>query len=139
MKALPEQNEAYMGRKRIVIVDDDPLISKTIDMCLSKRGHDVKVFYSGADMVKHLFDEKPDSILLDIRLPDCDGWFIAKLLEGFDWAKSVPIIMMSVLDPDSRKVSEFKPHAYIQKPFDMGFLIQTVEQSLSMDNSALAF
>ena len=128
-----------MERKRIIIVDDDPLISKTINMCLSKRGHDVKVFYSGADMVKHLFDEKPDSILLDIRLPDCDGWFIARLLEKFNWARSVPLIVMSVLEPDRKKVAEFKPHAYIQKPFDMGFLIQTVEQSLGETNPALAF
>lgn len=127
-----------MERKRIIIVDDDPLISKTINMCLSKRGHDVKVFYSGADMVKHLFDEKPDSILLDIRLPDCDGWFIAKLLEKFNWASSVPLIIMSVLEPDRKKVAEFKPHAYIQKPFDMGFLIQTVEQSLGETNPALS-
>ena len=128
-----------MERKRIIIVDDDPLISKTINMCLSKRGHDVKVFYSGADMVKHLFDEKPDSILLDIRLPDCDGWFIARLLEKFNWARSVPLIVMSVLEPDRKKVAEFKPHAYIQKPFDMGFLIQTVEQSLGETNPALVF
>mgnify|MGYP005857679371 CR=1 FL=1 len=127
-----------MERKRIVIVDDDPLISKTINMCLSKRGYEVKAFYSGADMVKHLFDEKPDSILLDIRLPDCDGWFIAKMLGKFDWGHSVPVIVMSVLDPDSKKVAEFKPHAYIQKPFDMGLLIQTVEQSLGMAKPSLA-
>lgn len=127
-----------MERKRIVILDDDPLISKAINLCLSKRGYDVKVFYSGADMVKHLFEEKPDSILLDIRLPDCDGWFIAKLLEKFDWAKSVPIVIMSVLEPDTKKVTEFKPHAYIQKPFDMGLLIQTVEQSLAGMKPAIA-
>jgi DNA-binding response OmpR family regulator len=139
MAALFERCDVAMDRKRIVIVEDDPLISKTINMCLSKRGHEVKAFYSGADMVKYLLDEKPDSILLDIRLPDCDGWFIAGLLEKFEWAKSVPVIVMSVLDPDNRKVSEFKPHAYIQKPFDMGFLIQTVEQSLGLGSPAFAF
>ena len=128
-----------MERKRVVIVDDDPLISKTINVCLSKRGYDVKVFHNGADMVKHLFSEKPDSILLDIRLPDCDGWFIAGLLEKFEWAKSIPIIVMSVLDPDNKKVAEFRPHAYIQKPFDMGFLVQTVEQSLGTGNPAFAY
>ena len=127
-----------MGRKKIVVVDDDPLISKTINMCLSKRGHDVRVFHSGADVVRYLFDEKPDSILLDIKLPDCDGWFIAKLLEKFNWASAVPVIIMSVLEPDRKKVAEFKPHAYIQKPFDMGFLIQAVEQCLGETNPALA-
>ena len=120
-----------MGRKKVVIVDDDTLLSKTIDICLSKRGHDVRVFYSGVDAVRYLFEEKPDSIVLDIRLPDCDGWFIARLLEKLEWSERVPIIVTSVLEPDRREVAEVKPYAYIQKPFDMGQLMQTVERSLN--------
>lgn len=126
-----------MGRKRILIVDDDTLLSKTIDICLSKRGHDVKVFYSGADTVKYLLEGKPDLIVLDIRLPDCDGWFIARLLEKLEWTEKVPIIVISVLEPDRGKVAEVKPYAYIQKPFDMGQLVQTVERSLSEERIPL--
>jgi len=120
-----------MGRKKIIVVNDDSILSKTIDMCLSKRGHDVKVFRSGADAVKYLFEDTPDSVLLDIRLPDCDGWFIAQLFEKLEWLEKVPIIVISVLEPDRRKVAEFKPYAYISKPFDMGQLVETVESSLS--------
>jgi DNA-binding response OmpR family regulator len=78
-----------------------------------------------------LFEEKPDSIVLDIRLPDCDGWFIAKLIDKLEGLEKVPVIVLSVLDPDRRKVAELKPYAYIQKPFDMGQLVQAVEGSLS--------
>lgn len=120
-----------MGRKKVLIVDDNSLLAKTIAMCLSKKGHDVKVFYSGVDAVKYLFEEKPDTVVVDIRLPDCDGWFIARLLDGLEWSERVPIIVTSVLEPDRRKVAEVKPYAYIQKPFDMGQLVQTVERSLS--------
>jgi len=120
-----------MDRKKVVVVDDDSILSKTINMCLSKRGHDVKVFYSGADAVKHFFEEKPDSIVLDLRLPDCEGWFIARLSEKLEWLKKVPIIVISVLEPDRRKVVELKPYAYIQKPFDMWQLVETVENSLA--------
>jgi DNA-binding response OmpR family regulator len=119
-----------MGRKRILIVDDDSLLAKTIDMCLSKKGYDVKVFYKGADAVKYLFEEKPDLILLDIRLPDCDGWFLAKLLEKLELAERVPLVVISVLEPDRGKVAEAKPYAYIQKPFDMAQLMQVVERGL---------
>jgi DNA-binding response OmpR family regulator len=119
-----------MGRKRILIVDDDSLLAKTIDMCLSKKGYDVKVFYKGADAVKYLFEEKPDLILLDIRLPDCDGWFLAKLLEKLELAERVPLVFISVLEPDRGKVAEAKPYAYIQKPFDMAQLMQVVERGL---------
>ena len=119
-----------MGRKRILIVDDDSLLAKTIDMCLSKKGYDVKVFYKGVDAVKYLFEEKPDLILLDIRLPDCDGWFLAKLLEKLELAERVPLVVISVLEPDRGKVAEAKPYAYIQKPFDMAQLMQVVERTL---------
>ncbi len=122
-----------MAAKKVLIVDDDSLISRTIDMCLSKRGHHVKVLYNGVDAVKYLFEEKPDSLVLDIRLPDCDGWFIAKFLEKLEWFEKVPIIVISVLEPDRRQIAEFKPYAYIQKPFDMGQLLQTVENSLSKE------
>ena len=119
-----------MASKKIMIVDDDTLLLKTIDLCLSKKGHDVRVFVSGVDAVKHLFEERPDLLVLDIRLPDCDGWFIAELLEKFGWSEEVPLIMISVLEPDRRKVAKVKPYAYIQKPFDMGRLVQTVERGL---------
>ncbi len=120
-----------MERKKIMVVDDDAILSKIIHMCLSKKGHDVRVLYSGADAVSCLFEEKPDLLVLDIRLPDCDGWFIAKLMKKLEWAKKVPLIVISVLDPDRVNVAEVKPYAYIQKPFDMGQLLQTVERSLS--------
>lgn len=119
-----------MGKK-ILIVEDNSILAKTIDICLSKRGHDVRVFHSGADAVKYIFEERPDSIVLDIKLPDCSGWFIAEVLDKLEWAREVPLIVTSVLDPDGHKVATIKPYAYIQKPFDMGHLLQTVEQSLS--------
>ncbi len=120
-----------MTAKKILVVDDDALLSKTIDMCLSKRGHDVKLFYSGVDAVRHMFDEKPDLVVLDIKLPDCNGWFLTTLLEKLEWAEKVPVIVISVLEPDRKKVDELRPFAYIQKPFDMGQLTQMVEKSLS--------
>ena len=117
-----------------MIVDDDRLIAKTIDMCLSKRGYQVKVLHNGAAAVKYLFEEKPDLIILDIRLPDCDGWFIMDLLEKLEAAQKVPVIVISALEPDRHKVSEAKPYAYVQKPFDMGQLIQIAERSLKTSN-----
>ena len=120
-----------MVRKKIMIVDDDAFLSRMINIWLSKKGHDVRVCHNGADAVKSLFDEKPDLLVLDIRLPDCDGWFLTSLLERLEWAEKMPVIVISVLEPDRGKVAEAKPYAYIQKPFDMGQLMQTVERSLS--------
>lgn len=119
-----------MDKKRVLVVDDDFLLVKTIEMCLSKRGHEVMAFHSGVDAVKCLLEDKPDLMVLDIRLPDCDGWFLAKLLEKLELAERVPLIVISVLEPDRGKVAEARPYAYIQKPFDMGHLMQVVEKGL---------
>jgi DNA-binding response OmpR family regulator len=125
-----------MNKKKIAIIDDDPLISNLIDICLRNRGHDVKVLNSGIDAVKYLFEEKPDSILLDIVLPDCDGWFIAKLTKTIEQINSVPLIIMSVLEPETASLNTIQPHAFIQKPFAIDQLLQTVEMSLSVNTGA---
>lgn len=125
-----------MERKKVMVVDSNTLLSRTIDICLGKKGHEVVAFSNGADAVKYLFEEKPDSVVLDIRLPDCDGWFIAKLVGKLGWSNDVPLIVVSALEPNSVKMSELKPYAYIQKPFDMGHLLQTIETSLIGCNTA---
>jgi len=113
-----------------LIVDDDILLAHTMSLCLSQRGHIVTIASSGIEAVKQLFKEQPDLLVADIGLPDCDGWFIGGLVRKLGWADRVPVIMMSVLDPDREKITQNRPYAYIQKPFDMGHLIQTVEKTL---------
>ena len=117
--------------KKILIVDDDHLLTRTIDMGLRNRGYEVKVLYSAAAAVKSLIHEKPDLIVLDIRLPDCDGWFIPELMRELEMADGVAVIVMSVLDPDSHMITLNKPYAFIQKPFDMGEFLHLVERSLA--------
>lgn len=117
---------------KILVVDDDCLVARAIDMCLTKKGYDVKVFYSGIDVVMHLFCEKPLSMILDIKLPDCSGWFIAGLLRKLDArSQKVPLIITSVLEPDPKRIAEVQPYAYLHKPFHMGKLIQVIEESIS--------
>jgi DNA-binding response OmpR family regulator len=111
-------------------VNDNLLLSKAIETSLSKRGYDVKTFGKGADAIKYLFEEKPDLVLLNSRLPDCDGWFLARLLNKLGLGQEIPLIVISDLEPDREKLAEVKPYAYIQKPFDMAELTQVVERSL---------
>jgi len=100
-------------------------------MGLRNRGYEVKVLYSAAAAVKSLIHDKPDLIVLDIRLPDCDGWFIPELMRELEMAQGVAVIVMSVLDPDRNMITLNKPYAFIQKPFDMGEFIHLVEKSLA--------
>ena len=121
-----------------MVVDDDILLLKVINACLTKRGHKVYTFNKGIDAVKFLFEEKPDSVILDVKLPDCDGWFIARILHEVCTKENIQLIMISVLDEDHAKISEIKPYAYIQKPFDIGKLLDAVEKSLKHEQEFIA-
>jgi two-component system response regulator AtoC len=116
--------------KKIVIVDDNARLSETMSMCLRWRGHSVQVCHGSADAYLQISAEQPDLLVLDPGLPDSDGWQLANLLAEREFTEIVPIIVVSIQDPDRRTLAKVRPYAYIQKPFDMGQLIQTVEKGL---------
>lgn len=124
-----------MGKKKITIADDDVLLARMIEICLSQRGHQVKTVVTGLDAVKSFFQDKPDLLVLDIGLPDCSGWFLARLLARLETGSKLPIILMSTLDPDRGQLAEARPFAYIQKPFDIGQLIDIIENELNEEVS----
>lgn len=116
--------------KKIVIVDDNAILSEAMSMCLRWRGHSVQVCHGSADAYLHISAEQPDLLVLDPGLPDSDGWQLANLLAERELTEMVPIIVVSIQDPDRRNLARVKPYAYIQKPFDMGQLMQTIDKGL---------
>jgi DNA-binding response OmpR family regulator len=117
-------------KQKILLIENDRLLSKAIYICLSKKGYGVEVFQDGEQAVRHLLQIKPDSIVVDLEKPGCDVWFMAELLEKFGWAKRVPLILLSGLETEVGGTTEVRHWAQIQKPFDMGELVQIVERSL---------
>ena len=116
--------------KKIVIVDGNTILSEAMSMCLRWRGYSVRVCHSIADAYLHISAEQPDLMVLDPGLPDSDGWQLVDLLAEREFTEIVPIIVVSIQDPDRRNLAKVRPYAYIQKPFDMGQLIQTIENGL---------
>ena len=119
-----------MAKQKILLIENDLLLSKAIYICLSKKGYEVEVFQDGEQAVRRLLQIKPDSIVVDLESPGCDVSFIAELLEKFGWAKRVSLILLSGLETEVGGAPEVRHWAHIQKPFDMGELVQTIERSL---------
>jgi len=117
-------------KQKILLIESDQLLSKAICICLNKKGYEVEAFHDGEQAVKRLLQIKPDSIVVDLEKPGCDVWFLAELLEKFGWAKRVPLILLSGLATEIGKATEIRHWAHIQKPFDMGELVQIIERSL---------
>jgi two-component system KDP operon response regulator KdpE len=124
------------GGIKVVMVDDDVFLTRTVGMLLRKKGYIVNVFDKGVDAVKYFFDELPDVVILNSRLPDCNGCFIAGLLEKMDKTEKLLIIFLSVMETDRDKISKTGKAVFLQKPFDMGKLIDVIERNTH--NSSLA-
>lgn len=125
-----------MKNFKIMIIDDDPVIRELLEFNLSIRGYDVIAFESGLLALESFSIEKPDLILLDVMMPDMDGWEVLKILRDHYEYSDVKIIMLTARSTMRDKLigkSILKADEYITKPFDLNELLSQIEQLLSSD------
>ena len=84
-------------KKKILIVDDDPLILRMYERTMRRGGYDVEVARSGEEVFSSLYRQTPDLILLDIMMPRLNGVETLKILKGDEKTKHIPIIVLSNL------------------------------------------
>jgi len=103
---------------RILIADDDDDARRLVVKYLTVKGFVVSTAEDGSEACRRFFSEDPDLVLLDVNMPELDGWSV---LEEIRAASSVPVIMLTVLDSANCKVKGFSAGAddYITKPFDL--------------------
>ncbi len=85
-------------KKKIVLIEDDKILSETLSSGLNDAGFDVLRAYDGEEGLKLAESEKPDLILLDILLPKIDGLAVAKKLKSDPLTTDIPIIILTVLE-----------------------------------------
>ena len=106
-----------MANEKILVVDDDTNICELLRLYLEKDGYDVLTANDGATAVKRFQDENPDLMILDIMLPELDGWQVCREVRKFS---DKPIIMLTAKGETFDKVLGFELGAddYVTKPFD---------------------
>ncbi|MDD3375561.1 MAG: EAL domain-containing protein [Candidatus Omnitrophica bacterium] len=116
------------GKKRILVVDDEQSISKTLKLLLETRGYDVDVAETGREALEKAL-KKPDIILLDLVLPDIPGFDVCRKLRENKTTRLIPIIILSVRYLYEDKVEGLYLGAddYITKPFEYEELFARVE------------
>jgi CheY-like chemotaxis protein len=130
-----------MSQKRILIVDDNPIIQKTLSMKLKSSGYAVLTADDGGGAVGLVRRERPDLILLDIGFPPdvahgggvpWDGFLIMNWLKRLDEAKSIPVIIITGSDPSKYKAQALSAGAvsYFQKPIDNDQLLAAIRSIL---------
>ena len=123
------------NRLSVLVVDDDRAISRLIRQNLEDTDTQIFEAASGLDCIKILQQRKVDLIILDLRLPDFNGWGILSLLRLTEPLCDIPVIVVSVEPPDTALTGQFSPDEYIQKPFDIRDLLVRVRKVLGSRNT----
>ena len=120
-----------MKKYTILVVDDDPDIVSSTSLILEKSGYDVVVAYTGKEALEAVAD-KPDLILLDLMLPDIEGYEVADKIKSNPLYKNIPIVILSARGQDIDKYVAAKKGAvgYINKPFEVSNLLFTIKDVL---------
>jgi DNA-binding response OmpR family regulator len=122
-----------MNPKKILVVDDEVDLVKTIQFALEAEGYKVLVSYNGEDALNQSRKENPDLILLDLMLPKLDGYKVCRLLKFDEQYKHIPILMLTAKTQEKDKMLgvETGANEYITKPFDMDQLMEKMKAYLN--------
>lgn len=117
---------------KILVVDDEPHVVRLVSFKLEKAGFDVLTAASGQQALELTLSEQPALILLDVMLPDADGFAICCQLKEQLGPRAPKIVLLSARtqEADILKGYECGADSYITKPFDPQSLLTSVEQIL---------
>jgi len=126
----PEKDTA---QKRILIVDDDPLIVKILKDPLIKEGYKVHVANHGLEALQRVKSQQPDLIILDILMPLLDGFKTARLLKFDKRFRDIPIIVLTsrATEGERRMGEQVGANEYLYKPFRPPQVLSTVKRYLN--------
>ena len=121
-----------MQKQQILVVDDDKEIARLLRGYLEKAGFGVLVAHDGGTAVHTLRRDKPDLLLLDLMLPDMDGYDITRLVRTDANLQQIPIIMITARVEDSDKIVglELGADDYVTKPFNPAEVVARVRAQL---------
>ena len=125
-----------MDQKKILIVDDERDIVKALMIRLQRAGYEVVTAFDGAQAVFAAHKEKPDLIILDIRMPAGNGFGVAEKLKHSASTLSIPIIFLTGgPERDSEeKAMTLGARFYIKKPYDPEELLDAIKRALEKDS-----
>ena len=128
----PLKPEAIKGD--ILIVDDVPENLQILFTMLAEQGYEVRRVRTGRQALNVVLADPPDLILLDIRMPDLDGYEVCSQLKAQPTTAAIPVIFLSALDDSLDKIKAFSVGGadYISKPFQLAEVLIRVENQLTI-------
>jgi CheY-like chemotaxis protein len=115
---------------RVLIVDDEMATVEMLSKALSLLGHEPVPAYDGEHALRILAEDRPDLVLLDLMMPDMDGYETLRRLRELDRGREVPVLVVTA-SPDAdleQKVEAAGGDGYLRKPVGLDTLAQAVDQ-----------
>ncbi len=119
---------------KILVIDDDLAITELMNMLLKTHGFDVITTNSGAEGVKLVEARSPNVVLLDLMMPDMDGWQVSKAIRLFS---NVPILILSAINDPSMVASVLDTGAddFLVKPVPSSVLVAHIRKMVRQTGS----
>jgi CheY-like chemotaxis protein len=121
-----------MTAQPILVVDDDPAILDLIAQVLLEEGYEVLAVSNGQTAVDLARKVHPHLILLDLMMPQMNGWQVTAALKSDPQTRAIPILLLSARREMARTANELGVTAYLEKPFDLDDLLSRVQRILAL-------
>lgn len=123
--------------QKILLVDDDPDFVEATKLILESKSYDVVVAYNGEEGLEKVKEERPDAIVLDVMMPEPDGYKVCSQLKGDPEWRDTPILLLTAVVshiPSTRYTKEMGMRAeaddFIDKPVEPSELVMSIEKLL---------
>jgi len=115
---------------RVLVVDDDPIILRLLQLNLELEGHEVETAADGREALDRVNALEPDLILLDVMMPEIDGFRVCEELRAHDRTRDIPVVFLSAKAQasDIERGTAVGGDAYVTKPFDPQELVELIER-----------
>ena len=120
------------GQKTILIADDEPEIRNLLRQKISEYGYAIREVENGKQAVDSIRKHQPDLVILDVLMPEMNGFDVAAILKSDPKTKHIPIIVLSIVD-DKKRVSQLGVESYLTKPIDTKRLMKEIKRLIGKD------
>lgn len=121
-----------MGATRILLVEDNYDNLQLVRFLLERSGYEVIEAHNGKQGLDIALQEHPDLILMDLSMPDVDGWEAARMLKANSATRSIPLLALTAhtLPGDRKRAIEAGCDGYLSKPINVAQLEKTIKDAL---------
>ncbi len=119
---------------KVLVVDDDPLVTGLVKINLELEDFEVEEAWGGEEALHKIQDKRPDLVLLDVMMPELDGWDLLRILRADPATKDLPVVLLTakVQERDVARGWQMGADGYITKPFNPLEMVGRLKAVLAM-------